>query len=97
MNRSDRIASVSFVFVGVAAGVVTMAVPMLFSVSKALAWWLFWGGLAVVSIFAAIGVIAQFRPARSTPSSSLNDQSVTSHGQSGGITARNVNFGDDER
>lgn len=96
MTMPDRIASASFVFVGLATGVVAMAVPLLFEVSKNLAWWLFWGGLLVAVVSLLVGLIALFRPAATSAPVPDTDQRVTSYGQSGGVTARTVNLSDEQ-
>lgn len=95
MDRRDQVATAAFVFVALAAGFVTMVVPLLFHVSPGVAWWLFWGGLCLGVIALVVGLVALFR--RQRPRATTVDESVTSHGQTGGITARNVNFKNDRQ
>src|SRR5690242_16143968 len=96
MDRRDQIATAAFAFGGLAAGIAMMAVPLLFHVSPEVAWWLFWGGVVVGALALVVGLGALFRRRTSSARPSI-DQRITSYKQSGGITARNINFGNGER
>lgn len=58
---------------------------------------LLWGGIVAIAIGLIGLILLMIFPGKKPPEPEHIDQSVTSHGQSGGITARNINAGDDER
>jgi len=53
--------------------------------------------LIACGLLALIGVIMAICPERKKPTETPMDQRVTSHNQSGGITAHTVSTGDDKR
>lgn len=94
MDKHDQIATAALALVALATAVVMMAVPFVFHVTPNVGWWLFWGGVCAGAVALLVGFIALFRRRDSLGFQAI-DESVTSRGQSGGITARNINFEND--